>query len=104
MSKFPDFGAYCTVYRARDQRQGNLDLPNTPGICVDLGIHQKTLGFMVTDTTLTKLVVTRQHLRLSLSPLLSKKLKVHDNDDLLFVRRNNKHPTAVHPFGYTFER
>jgi hypothetical protein len=29
--------AYCTVYRARDQRQGNLDLPSTPGIFVGVG-------------------------------------------------------------------
>jgi hypothetical protein len=62
MSKIPPFGAYCTVYRARDQRQGNLDLPSTPGIFVGVGIYQKTLGYMVTDTTLNKLTVTRQHL------------------------------------------
>ena len=58
MSKIPPFGAYCTVYRARDQRQGNLDLSSTPGIFVGVGIYQKTLGYMVTDTTLNKLTVT----------------------------------------------
>ena len=62
MSKIPPFGAYCTVYRAREQRQGNLDLPSTPGIFVGVGLYQKTLGYMVTDTTLNKLTVTRQHL------------------------------------------
>ena len=56
MSKIPPFGAYCTVYnRARDQRQGNLDLPSTPRIFVGMGIYQKTLGFMVMDTTINNL-------------------------------------------------
>jgi hypothetical protein len=68
VSKIPPFGAYCTVYRARDQRKGNLDLPSTPGIFVGVGIYQKTLGYMVTDTTLNKLIVTRQ--RLSFDPQL----------------------------------
>jgi len=62
MSRIPPFGAYCTVFRARDQRQGNLDLPSTPGIFIGVGIYQKTLGYMVTDATLNKITVTRQHL------------------------------------------
>ena len=62
MYKIPPFGAYCTVYHARDQRQGNLDLPSTQGIFVGVGVYQKTLGNMVTDMTLNKLTVTRQHL------------------------------------------
>jgi hypothetical protein len=61
MSKIPPFGAYCTVDRARDQRQGNPDLPSTPGIFVGVGIYQKTLGYMVTDTTLNS--QARQHER-----------------------------------------
>jgi len=55
MSKIPPFGAYCKVHRARDQRQGNLDLPSTPRIFVGMGIYQKTLGFMVMDTTINNL-------------------------------------------------
>ena len=62
LSKVPPFGAYCTVFRARDQRQGNLDLPSSPGIFIGVGIYQKTLGYMVTDVSLNKITVTRQHL------------------------------------------
>ena len=62
LSKVPPFGAYCTIFRARDQRQGNLDLPSSPGIFIGVGIYQKTLGYMVTDASLNKITVTRQHL------------------------------------------
>ena len=62
MTKIPPFGAYCTIYRARSKRQGNLDLPSSPGIFIGVGIYQKVLGFMVTDTGLQDIFVTRQHL------------------------------------------
>jgi hypothetical protein len=62
MSKVPPFGAYCSIFRARKERKGSLDLPSTPGIFIGVGIHQKTLGFMVTDPTLSSIYVTRHHL------------------------------------------
>jgi len=43
LSKVLPFGANCTVFRARDQRQGNLDLPSSPGIFIGVGIYQKIL-------------------------------------------------------------
>ena len=62
MSKIPPFGAYCTIFRARKERKGSLDLPSSPGIFIGVGVHQKTLGFMVTDHTLNSISVTRHHL------------------------------------------
>lgn len=62
LSRLPVFGCFCTIYQPRIKRKGNLDLPNIQGVFVGIGIHQRTLGFLVINTQTYTTHVTRHHL------------------------------------------